>query len=101
MSVFPGGSDYKESIIQETGFDPWIRKIPCRREWLPTPIFLPGESHGQRSLAGYRGKKNKDVATTPLLYIIYSTGGVASGFFFFPLDKTCNQKRVNPVFNFN
>ena len=35
------------------GFDPWIRKIPWRREWLPTPVFLPGEFHGQRSLAGY------------------------------------------------
>ena len=34
-------------------FDPWVRKIPRRREWLPTPVFLPGESHGQRSLAGY------------------------------------------------
>ena len=32
-------------------FDPRVKKIPCRREWLPTPIILPGESHGQRSLA--------------------------------------------------
>ena len=29
------------------GFDPWVRKIPWRREWQPTPVFLPGESHGQ------------------------------------------------------
>ena len=35
------------------GFDPWVRKIPWRREWQPTSVFLPGESHGQRSLAGY------------------------------------------------
>ena len=35
------------------GFDPWVRKIPWRRAWQPTPVFLPGESHGQRSLAGY------------------------------------------------
>ena len=35
------------------GFDPWVRKIPWRRKWQPTPIFLPGESHGQRCLAGY------------------------------------------------
>ena len=34
-------------------FGPWVRKIPCRREQQPTPVFLPGESHGQRSLAGY------------------------------------------------
>ena len=35
------------------GFDSWVRKIPWRRKWTPTPIFLPGESHGQRSLLGY------------------------------------------------
>ena len=35
------------------GFDSWIRKISWRRAWHPTPIFLPGESHGQRSLVGY------------------------------------------------
>ena len=35
------------------GFDPWVGKIPWKREWLPTPVFLPEEFHGQRSLAGY------------------------------------------------
>ena len=35
------------------GFHPWVGKIPCRRDWRPTPGFLPGESHGQRSLVGY------------------------------------------------
>ena len=39
--------------IQETGFNPWAGEIPWRREWLPTPAFLPGEFCGQRSLAGY------------------------------------------------
>ena len=34
-------------------FDSWVRKIPWRRKWQPTPVLLPGESHGQRSLAGY------------------------------------------------
>ena len=48
---FPGGSDGKES--RRPGFDPWVRKIPWRREQLPSPVFLPGESHGQRSLASY------------------------------------------------
>ena len=33
-------------------FDPWVGKIPWRRDWQPTPVFLPGESHGHRSLAG-------------------------------------------------
>ena len=32
-------------------FDPWVGKIPWRKAWLPTPVFLPGEFHGQRSLA--------------------------------------------------
>ena len=36
------------------GFDPWVGKIPWRMEWLPIPVFLPGEFHGQRSLAGYK-----------------------------------------------
>ena len=34
-------------------FDPWVRKIPWRRKRQPTSVFLPGQSHGQRSLAGY------------------------------------------------
>ena len=37
---------------QRLRFDPWVRKIPWRRAWQPTPVFLPGESQGQRSLAG-------------------------------------------------
>ena len=42
----PGGSDGKESACQcrVPGFDPWVRKIPWRRAWQPTPVFLPGES---------------------------------------------------------
>ena len=35
------------------GFDPWVGKIPGRREWLPTPVFLPGQFQGQRRLVGY------------------------------------------------
>ena len=55
---FPGGDSGKEATCQQRrskrlGFDPWVGKIPWRRKWQPTPIFLPGESHGQRSLAGY------------------------------------------------
>ena len=39
--------------MQENGFDSQVGKIPWRRKWLPTPVFLPGKSHGQRSLAGH------------------------------------------------
>ena len=42
----------------ETGFNPWLGKIPWRRKWQPTPVFLPGESHGWRSLVGYRIAKS-------------------------------------------
>ena len=41
-------------------FDPCIRKIPWRRKWQPTPVFLPGESHGQRSLAAYSPWNRKE-----------------------------------------
>ena len=40
--------------LRRCGFAPWIMTIPGRRAWQPTPAFLPGKSHGQRSLAGYR-----------------------------------------------
>ena len=39
--------------MQETQVQLWVRKSPWEREWLPTPVFLPGEFYGQRSLAGY------------------------------------------------
>ena len=45
------------------GFNPWVGKVPWRRSWQPTPVFLPREFHGQRSQAGYspRGCKELDV----------------------------------------
>ena len=45
-------------------FDPWVGKIPWRRAWQPTPVFLPGESHRQRSLAGYSPWGHKESGTT-------------------------------------
>ena len=45
----------KESTCQRRrcGFDPWVRKIPWRRKWQPVPVFLPGKSHGPKSLVSY------------------------------------------------
>ena len=61
----PGGSDGKESACSagRPGFDPWGRKISWRRKWQPTPVFLPGEFHGQRSPASYSpwGGKESDM----------------------------------------
>ena len=45
-------------------FDPWVGKIPWRRKRQPTPVFLPGESHGQRSLAGYSPWGRRELDTT-------------------------------------
>ena len=51
---FLSGSVIKSPpVMQETWFPSWVEKIPWRREWQPTPVFLPGEFHGQKSLVGY------------------------------------------------
>ena len=55
---FPGGATGKEPTCQSKRhkryrFHPWVRKIPCRKAWQPLPVFLSGESHGQKSLVGY------------------------------------------------
>ena len=56
----------------------WIKKIPWRREWLPTPVFLPGEFHGQRSLASYsswggRVRDNRVTNTFTSFFYYYSS----------------------------
>ena len=52
--IFPYSSVGRVCLqCRRPGLDPWVGKIPWRRKWQPTPVFLPGESHGQRSLAGY------------------------------------------------
>ena len=56
------------------GFNPWVRKIPCRREWQPAPVFLPGESHGQRSLVSYCPWGHKESDTTEPLTLSNSCG---------------------------
>ena len=58
---FPGGSMVKNppanardaGDARDAGFDPWVRKSPWGRKWQPTPEFLLGKSHGQKSLTGY------------------------------------------------
>ena len=63
------------NATHDPGFDPWVWKISWRREWLPTPVFLvflPGESQGQRSLAGYSPWGHKESDTTYQLNNIYA-----------------------------
>ena len=66
---FPGGANGKEPTCQcrrhkRCGFDPWVGKIPWRRKREPTPVFLPGKSHGLRSMAGYSPWGHKGSYTT-------------------------------------
>ena len=68
----PGGTHGKEPTCQcrkhkRHVFDPWVWKIPWRRKWQPTPVLLPGESLGQRSLAGYSPWDHKESDTTERL----------------------------------
>ena len=61
---FPGGAcDEPTYQCRRPEFDPWVGKIPWRKAWQPTPVFLPGEFHRQRSLVGYSpcGCKESDV----------------------------------------
>ena len=82
--IFSGGSDGKQSIwflrvdrtilrMQVTQFYHWIRKIPWRRKWQPTLVFLPGKSHGQRSLLGYYPWSCKESDTTEWLSLPHSS----------------------------
>ena len=68
----PGGWNSLRICLQgrRHGSDPWVRKIPWRREWLPTPVFLPKEFHGQRSLVGYSLWGSVESDTAERLYII-------------------------------
>ena len=60
--IFPGGSVVRIHLqCRRHRFDPWVRKIPWRRKRQPTPVFLPGISYGQRSLAGYSPRGCKRV----------------------------------------
>ena len=65
---FPGGasgteSDYQGRRRKGHGLNPWVGKIPRRREWTPNPVFLPGKLHRQRSLVGCSpwGQKELDM----------------------------------------
>ena len=48
VALLPGGS-----VVKNLPANPWVKKLPWRRKWQPTALFLPGKSHGQRILVGY------------------------------------------------
>ena len=66
---FPGRSDGKEPAcnVADLSSIPGLGRFPWRRAWQPTQVFLPGESHGQRSLAGYSSLAGKELDMTELL----------------------------------
>ena len=72
VTNFPGGLIVKEPTWhcrrhKRCGFDSWVGKIPWRRAWQPTPVFLPGESHEQRGLAGYSAWVRNELEMTERL----------------------------------
>ena len=75
------------------GFDPWVRKIPWGREWLCTPVFLPGESQGQRSLAGYCLRVRHNWATNTFTFTAQSCPTLCN-----PMDCSPPGSSVHEVF---
>ena len=65
-SIFPGGSDGKESVCNagNLGSTPGSGRSPGEKNGNPIPVFLPGKSHGQRSLTGYSPRGDKNLHTT-------------------------------------
>ena len=57
--------------VGDQGFDPWVKKFPWRRKWQPTPVFLPGRSHGWRSLIGYSPWGHKESGMTEQLHSLH------------------------------
>ena len=102
--VFSGGSDGKESvcICGRPGFHPRVGKSRWRRERLPTPVFWPGEFHGQRSLAVYSpwGRKELDRTEPLTLSLFLSTcGGIISLHpgFVHQWEKTASHHCFRPI----
>ena len=72
LDLCPGGSEVVCLQRGRPGFHPWVRKIPWRRKWHPTPVLSPGESHGRRSLVGCSPWGSKELDTTEQLHFLSS-----------------------------
>ena len=70
---FPGGSDCKASAYNVGD----LGSIPWRRKWQPSPVFLPGKSHGRRSLVGHMGAKSR-TQLSGFTFTVFSGGGHAN-----------------------
>ena len=73
-------------------FNPWVRKIPWRRKWQPTPVLLPGKSHGLKSLVGYSPWGCKESDTTERLHFHFPLAclGFLLSIYLSPILYLCN-----------
>ena len=74
MNLSFGGASGEEPACQcrrfkRQRYHPWVRKIPWKRAWQPTPVFLPGKPHGQRSLVDYSPQSPREPITTMWLSV--------------------------------
>ena len=106
-SVFPSAwwLNWERILLQcgRPGFDPWVGKIPWRRERLPTPVFWPGESHGLYSLPGH---KESDTTERPSLSLYLCHQGLPLHNLALLASETHNRRRIFVCFfkffgNFN
>ena len=93
---FPGGTRVK-SLSANAGdkFNLWIWKIPWRRKWQPTLVFLPGEFCGQRSLAGRSPRGCKESDTTEWLTFTFTYIRISSASQLYPVSYKQNSLRKN------
>ena len=88
----------KESACQRRRclFNPWVRKILWRRKWQPNPVFLPGESHGQRHFMGYSPQGLKELGVTEHACTGYQKGQLSQeeeeNIFFFSGKNSDNER---------
>ena len=100
----PNSSVGKKICLQcrKPRFDSWVRKIHWRREWQPTPVFLPAEFHGQRSLTGYSLWGCKELDTTERLTYTHQLEVIRSLFVILTdvindMNLECIQTRLNSL----
>ena len=93
--------DCKKSArnIEDPGSTPWVGKISWRREWQPTPVFLPGESHGQRRLVGYSpwGRKESDMTEELTLSLFFPTSGGNHFIMYINIKLLCCLLETNTI----
>ena len=92
---FPGGSEVKASACKagDPGSIPGSGRYPGEGKWQPTPVFLPGESHGWRSLVGYSPRGRKESDTTEQLHFHFNIAYISGE----PIKRT--RDSVKPLFS--